>query len=116
MSIGGVEMKYMLMFVGEPEAGEEQMAETMKAVGTWWDKYSQSGAIVGGERLQPSANATTVRFSGSVPAIVDGPFAETKESIAGFAIVDVPDLDAALEITKSWPASPMVEIRPVWED
>lgn len=109
-------MKYMLMFVGEPEAGEEQSAETMKAVGTWWEKYSQAGAIVGGERLQPSANATTVRLGGSVPAIVDGPFAETKESIAGFAIVDVPDLDAALEMTRNWPASPVVEIRPVWED
>lgn len=109
-------MKYMLMFVGEPEAGEEEMAETMKAVGAWWGKYSQSGAIVGGEHLQPSANATTVHFRDSGPAIVDGPFAETKESIAGFAIVDVPDLDAALEMTRSWPASPVVEIRPILED
>jgi hypothetical protein len=109
-------MKYMLMFVGEPEAGEEQMAGTMKAVESWWAKHSQSGAIVGGERLQSSANATTVRLGGSAPVIVDGPFAETKESIGGFAIVDVPDLDAALEMTKSWPASPLVEIRPIWED
>jgi hypothetical protein len=109
-------MKYMLMFVGAEDVAEEQMAETMKAVDAWWGKYSQSGAIVGGERLQPSTHATTVRFGGSAPTVVDGPFAETKESIGGFAIVQVPDLDAALAMAKSWPASSSVEIRPIWED
>jgi hypothetical protein len=109
-------MKYMLIFAGEHEGGEEKMAEVMAGVDTWWGKYSHSGAIVGGERLQPPSRATTVRLGGAAPTIVDGPFAETKESIGGFAIVDVPDLDAALEMVKSWPGSPAVEIRPVWED
>ena len=109
-------MKYMLMFVGEAERGEEHMDEVMTDVGAWWEKYSHSGAIVGGERLQPSAHATTVRLGGSAPTIVDGPFAETKESIGGYAIVEVLDLDAALEMAKSWPGSPVIEIRPVWVD
>ncbi|MGC1185642.1 MAG: YciI family protein [Candidatus Dormiibacterota bacterium] len=111
-------MKYMLMFADakESQANEEQMAAVMKQVDSWWGKYSQSGAIAGGERLQPANNATTVRFSGGAPTIVDGPFAETKEWIAGYAIVEVPDLDAALEMAKSWPASAAVEIRPIWED
>lgn|SRR5487761_994626 len=109
-------MKYMLIFADSPEEAPANMAETMKGVEAWWGKYSESGAIVGGERLQPSSRATTVRLGGSAPAIVDGPFAETKESIGGFAIIDVADLDAALEMAKSWPASAAVEIRPIWED
>ncbi|HEY6538751.1 MAG TPA: YciI family protein [Candidatus Dormibacteraeota bacterium] len=109
-------MRYLMMFVGEEEAGEAEQAKVMQQVGGWWEKYSQSGAIVGGERLKPSSSATTVRFGGSAPSISDGPFAETKESIAGYAVVQVPDLNAALEMAKSWPASPVVEIRPIWED
>ena len=109
-------LKYMLMFVEDNDPGERPMTDVMKDVDTWWGKYSQSGAIVGGERLQPAAHATTVRLGGSTPTVVDGPFAETKESIGGFAIVQVPDLDAALAMAKSWPASSSVEIRPIWED
>lgn len=102
----------MLIFAGDGDNDEK----VMEGVGAWWGKYSQSGAIVGGERLQPSSHATTVRFDGGAPRIVDGPFAETKETIGGYAIVEVADLDAALEMAKSWPASPTVEIRPIWVD
>ncbi|MGA9921042.1 MAG: YciI family protein [Candidatus Dormiibacterota bacterium] len=109
-------MKYMLMFVGEWDGGDEKMASVMTDVGAWWERYSKSGAIVGGERLRPAAHATTVRLGGSAPTVVDGPFAETKESVGGFAVVEVPDLDAALEMAKSWPGSPILEIRPIWED
>jgi hypothetical protein len=109
-------MKYMLMFVGEGDPSDEQAGSVMKDVDAWWHKYSHSGAIVGGERLKPASHATTVRFGSSTPAVVDGPFAETKESIGGYAIVEVPDLDAALEMAKTWPASAVVEIRPIWED
>lgn len=110
-------MKYMLIFAGSPEeASAADMAATMPRVDAWWGKYSQAGAIVGGDRLQPASRATTVRFGGPTPTIVDGPFTETKESIGGFAIIDVADLDAALEMAKSWLASPAVEIRPIWED
>jgi len=106
-------LKYMLIFAGDGDDNDEKV---MEGVGAWWGKYSQSGAIVGGERLQPSSHATTVRFEGGNSRIVDGPFAETKETIGGYAIVEVPDLDAALEMAKSWPASPAVEIRPIWVD
>jgi hypothetical protein len=103
----------MLIFAGE---GDDNDPKVMEQVGAWWGKYSQSGAIVSGERLQPSSRATTVRFGGDAPSIVDGPFTETKETIGGYAIVEVPDLDAALEMAKTWPASPAVEIRPIWVD
>ncbi|MGC2192328.1 MAG: YciI family protein [Candidatus Dormiibacterota bacterium] len=109
-------MKYMLMFVEESSPTEAELAEVMPKVEAWWGKYSQSGAIVGGERLRPAAQGTTVRLGGAAPTVLDGPFAETKETIGGFAIVEVPDLDAALDMAKSWPGSPTLEIRPVWED
>jgi hypothetical protein len=111
-------MKYMLLFTsegGEPP-DDEAAAAVMTKVDEWWHKYSHGGAVVGGERLHPASRATTVRFGGQSPTIVDGPFAETKEAIGGFAIIEVPDLDAALEMVKTWPASTSVEIRPVWED
>jgi len=110
-------MKYMLLFAGaEGDApGGEAMTAVMAKVDKWWHKYSEAGAIVGGEQLQPASRATTVRFGGETPTVVDGPFAETKEVIGGFAIIQVPDLDAALEMVKSWPASSSVEIRPVVE-
>lgn len=110
-------MKYVLLFTtnGDMEtASPEQMQEVYGKVGEWWHRHSESGAIKGGEQLQPSRTATTVRpATGSV---TDGPFIEAKEDIGGFAIVDVPDLDAAIAMAKTWPASPSVEIRPVVED
>jgi hypothetical protein len=112
-------MKYALLFNsegGESPDEAEAAAAVMSEVDQWWGRYSQAGAILGGERLQPASRATTVRFGGQSPTIVDGPFAETKEAIGGFAIVEVPDLDAALEMVKTWPASSSVEIRPIWED
>ncbi|MGH7609410.1 MAG: YciI family protein [Candidatus Dormibacteria bacterium] len=111
-------MKYMLMFADDRDGSptEEQMAAVMTKVEHWWEEHSHGGEIVGGERLQPASRATTVRFSAGAPAVIDGPFAETKESIGGFAIVDVPDLDRALALAKSWPASAAVEIRPLWVD
>lgn len=67
-------------------------------------------------RLQPPSTATTVRFvNGSAPMVTDGPFAETKESIGGFALVEADDLDQALAMAKTWPPRGIVEIRPVME-
>lgn len=111
-------MRYVLMFAdkSERQPSEAEMGQTMEKVGEWWEKYSRSGAIVGGERLQPASRATTVRLERGEASVVDGPFAETKEEIGGFAVVEVTDLDAALEMSRSWPGGPAVEIRPVWVD
>ncbi|MFI5269839.1 MAG: YciI family protein [Chloroflexota bacterium] len=59
--------------------------------------------------------ATTVRFSEGEPIVTDGPFAETKEAIGGYAIVDVASVAEALEMAKSWPGRGLVEVRPVLE-
>jgi hypothetical protein len=71
--------------------------------------------LVAGEGLDGPGTATTVRTSGGRATIHDGPFAEAKEQLGGFYIVDVPDLDAALEIARKVPlgADGAVEIRPI---
>ncbi|HEV3231701.1 MAG TPA: YciI family protein [Candidatus Dormibacteraeota bacterium] len=113
-------MKYMLLFVGTNEHEEKfhnepdeettrQYAEAMR----WFE--TNAGCIVGGEQLQPPSTATTVRIDGGRPVVTDGPFLEAKETIGGYAIVDVPDLDAALTLAKAWPASGAVEVRPLVE-
>ena len=110
-------MKYILLFTMDPsfETMPEADVQAMYGrVGEWWEKHTRSGALVGGEQLQPPRTATTVRPREGT--VTDGPFMEAKEGIGGYALIDVADLDAAIAMAKSWPASPAVEIRPVVED
>ena len=106
-------MKYMLLFtMADTDAvPPADLEERYRKVGEWWEAHSRSGELLSGEQLQPPRSATTVRpGTGSV---TDGPFIEAKEGIGGFAIIEVPDLDRAIELAKSWPASSQVEIRPL---
>jgi hypothetical protein len=115
-------MKYMLTLVGPetdwgditPEEARQNMAR--------WDAYTaelrEAGAMIAGEGLQESATATTVRFgAGDEQVTVDGPFAETKEKIGGFYLIDVADLDSALEWARKLPLRPdwAAEVRPVMD-
>ena len=113
-------MKYILMFAGTDE--DQKRYDTMPKelreaayarVGEWFEKYGQAGKIVGGEELQSPTTATTVRFNNGKVTVTDGPFIESKEVFGGYAIVDVKDLDEALEMAKSWPGGQMVEVRPL---
>ncbi|GAB3967048.1 YciI family protein [Plantactinospora veratri] len=63
--------------------------------------------------LLPAETATTVRLGDGQPMVTDGPFVEGKEVVSGYAEIDVTDLDEALRLAKSWPACPLVEIRPI---
>jgi len=108
-------MRYMLMFCSNADEGnptQEQVSTMMTGVGEWFQKYGAKA--VSGEKLSDPSTATTVRLKpGSKPVVTDGPFIEGKEIIGGFTVVDVEDLDEALRMAKEWPASTMVEIRPV---
>jgi hypothetical protein len=112
-------MRYMLTIIGEEGGWEDATPEDMRAVMAAWDGYSESlkgaGAFVAGEGLQPSATATTVRgYDGDDRLVTDGPFAETKEQVGGFYLIDVANLDEALEWAKKIPArGGGVEVRPV---
>ena len=112
-------MKYMLMFVNdedwETRSSPEQVKAGYEAVGKWWGEHAKAGRIVGGEQLKATRTATTVRRTNGKITVTDGPFIEAKESLGGYAIIDVPDLDAAIGLAKSWPALETVEIRPLVE-
>jgi hypothetical protein len=67
----------------------------------------------GGAKLRSPETATTVRLDRGEPVIVDGPFVEGKEVVSGYAEIEVSDLDEALRMVQTWPACPVVEIRPL---
>ena len=109
-------MKYMLMLARSDEEWEAMSDEERDypAIFRWFGELAERGVLVGGEELQAARTATTLSWDGSRPILTDGPFVEAKETIAGFGIVDVPDLDAAIEIARGFPArGHKVEIRPV---
>ena len=113
-------MKYMLMFVQTDEEAWEKLTpaqQNMPAIERWWAEQAQSGRLVGGHQLRSSRTATTVRWRGGRPVVTDGPFIEGKETIGGYGIFEVPDLDTAVAIAETWPAPEhqLVEIRPVVE-
>jgi hypothetical protein len=117
-------MKYVLMYTNRPDLDEaippEQWEQTYKAIFGWFQQHAAAITDSGAE-LKGRETATTVKTGddGEV-VVVDGPFSEAKESIGGFSVVDVPDLDAAIAMVKEWPAlgSPgvAIEIRPMVED
>jgi hypothetical protein len=107
---------YMLMFVGDEQRREarpkEELERGLAAVGKWWEE--NKNLIREGERLDVSRTATTVRRVNGQMKVHDGPFIESKEQVGGYALVDVPDLDAAIQLAKTWPMGD-VEVRPVVE-
>jgi hypothetical protein len=109
--------QYILLIYAPTEGGpspEEMEAE----MGRWWE-YTQAlrdaGVMLAGEALQGSETATTVRVRDGQRLTSDGPFAETKEVLGGYYVIDVPDLDAALEWAEKIPSVGYgsVEVRPV---
>jgi hypothetical protein len=111
-------MKYVLLFCGTPEdqaAFDRLSPDDLKArygeVARWFQEHRDR--IGGSNRLQSPHTATTVRFDErGKPAIKDGPFMEGKEIIGGYCEIDVPSLDDAIEMAKTWPGRGAVEIRP----
>ena len=110
-------MKYMLMLVRSDEEWEALTDEERDypSIMRWFGELGRRGVMdSGGAELQPARTATTVSWEGGRPILTDGPFLEAKETIGGFCILDVPDLDAALDIARTWPArTHKVEIRPI---
>jgi hypothetical protein len=111
-------MKYVLMFVDTEQFAADlaAMDETERErayarVRQWFADHHDK--IIHHTYLMPSDTATTLRLDRGEPLITDGPFVEGKEVISGFAEIEVADLDEALRLAKSWPACPLVEIRPL---
>jgi hypothetical protein len=94
-----------------PEEGQAQMAKYME----WQEQAGK--ALLAGERLRPTTDATTVQVRNDKVLTSDGPFAETKEQIGGFYIVDCKDVDEAIEVAAKIPGAQTgtIEVRPIWE-
>jgi hypothetical protein len=114
-------MRYMLLIYGDPSLAESMTPEEDQKVMTDYLAFTQSivesGEMVSGEPLQGVETATTVRVRGGRTAATDGPFAETKEVLGGFYVVDCKDLDRALELAARIPGAHAgsVEVRPIME-
>jgi hypothetical protein len=110
---------YTMLIYGDPAAAPGYESPEGQAEFQQWMSYTQelaeSGALKAGEALQPAATATTVRSRNGDTLTTDGPFAETKEILGGFYLIDVPDLDAALKWASRMPniSYGSVEVRPV---
>jgi hypothetical protein len=103
----------------ESEAGKLPSKELLTAMGKFNEELVKAGVMLAGEGLQASSKGTRVQFSGSKRTVVDGPFAETKELIAGFWLWNVKSMDEAVEWVKRCP-NPMnedsdIEIRQIFE-
>ena len=113
-------MKYVLLVysneAGMQSASKAQVDQMLAAYGAYVEALSKAGVAAGTGRLQGTAAATTVRVANGQTKVLDGPYAETKEQLGGYFIVDVPDLDAALSWAARCPGAShgVVEVRPIW--
>jgi hypothetical protein len=114
-------MRVMVMVkaTAESEAGKMPRKELLEAMGNFNEELVKAGVMLAGEGLHPSSKGKRVRFSGSKRTVIDGPFAESKELIAGFWLWQVKSMEEAIEWVKRCP-NPMegdseIEIRQVFE-
>ena len=94
-------MKYMLLLIGDEDQwqnlSEDELGESLKAYEDYSRQVVDAGVFVAGEGLQPSGTATTLRVVDGERMLTDGPFAETKEQLGGFYVLDCKDLDEVLD-------------------
>ena len=113
-------MKYLLMiYAGEAienAMSPEDTGEMMQAYGAYTEALVKAGVMQAGERLRPTSDATSVRVRGGKTEVLNGPYAETREQLGGYYLIDVADLDAALAWAARCPGSShgTVEVRPIW--
>jgi hypothetical protein len=113
-------MPHYLMLIYSPVDGGPT-PEEMAAMSPRWDEYTdrlrESGLFVAGDALQNTDTATTVRERNGEVQITDGPFAETKEALGGYYVIEAPDLDTVLAHAKDAPnvRYGAIEVRPIWD-
>lgn len=114
-------MQYLLLLYVRQGAWAQmtpaQQEQGMAAYIAYTEALQKAGAFVGTNRLRPSTAATTVRLGDNgKPQVLDGPYADTKEQIGGYYLIEAPDLDAALSWAARCPAANhgVVEVRPIW--
>lgn len=114
-------MKYMILIYSN-ESGwasltPAQKQQGMQAYLAYSEALEKAGAVMASHRLQPVASATTVRVSNGKTQVLNGPYADSKEQLGGYFLIDAPDLDSAIAWASRCPgaASGAIEVRPVWD-
>ena len=114
-------MRYMLLICGD-ESNVEATADTgssgmLPEYQAFVEEMGKRGVLQGGERLRPTSDATSVQVRAGEVLTSDGPFAETKEQIGGYFVVDCKDLDEAIGVAAKIPGAQhgTIEVRPIWE-
>ena len=112
-------MRYALLIYSiEPSADDAPDPGEMQKWGEYTAGLAKRNAMLGGEALQPTATATTLRLQNGNLVTTDGPFAETKEALGGFYLLEAKDLDEAIDLARGIPNLPRggaVELRPIME-
>jgi hypothetical protein len=105
-------MRFMILRKADldTEAGVMPTKELLATMGQYVETLAKAGVLLAGDGLQASSKGARVRFSGGKPTVVDGPFAETKELVAGFLVLQVKSKEEAIEWAKRWPGEPNVEL------
>ena len=114
------DMQYLLMIYAN-ESGWSAMTpaeqqQGVAAYSAYTEALKKAGILVGSNRLQGSSTATVVRMTGGKSQVLDGPYVDSKEQLAGYYLIDVPDLDAALSWAARCPGAGhgAMEVRPIW--
>jgi hypothetical protein len=112
-------MKYILLIYGDERVwasmNNEQMQAIYEAHASYGEEMAKAGVIKGGAELKPVSTATSIRFVNGRPRTVDGPFAETKEQLGGYYVIDVDNLERAIGWAEKMPGmtNGTVEVRPL---
>lgn len=109
-------MKYMLLIYEDDAERVEKMDERMPYCAAYVEAMKKAGIHLVGERLRAVSSTTGVRVNNGRTQVVDGPYAEAKEQLGGFHVIDVPDLDTALAWAARCPSASRgrIEVRPIW--
>jgi hypothetical protein len=117
---GDLEMQYMLMIYSNEsrwtKMTQAEREQGVAAYSAYTDALRKAGVLAGANRLQPTSAATTVRIANGKSQVLNGPYADAKEQLGGYYMIDVPDLDAALSWAARCPGASYgaIEVRPVW--
>jgi len=113
-------MQYMLMIYASKDGWSQltpaEQEQGVAAYNAYTEALKKAGVLAGLNRLQDSTASTTVRLANGKPQVLNGPYADSKEQLGGYYLIDVPDLDAAISWAARCPGAGhgVVEVRPVW--
>jgi len=113
-------MKYLLLIAFEEATwaamSDAQKTEGSAAYGAYTEAMAKAGVLLGGERLKPTSTATSVRVRNGKTEVLNGPYAETREQLGGYYVIEASDLDAALSWAARCPGAShgTMEVRPIW--